>query len=97
MLESQSTLIPLTTYKNNRVAPTYAAPSHLFTLERILPPIVASGKDSQSENDISGSSGELVHSMHLYDCFNERGDGHEQAANELFDKGVWIGYFSDES
>ncbi|KAF3048742.1 hypothetical protein E8E11_003117 [Didymella keratinophila] len=33
----------------------------------------------------------------LYDCFDTDKKGHFEAVDELFDKGVWIGYFAEES
>ncbi|KAF3036460.1 hypothetical protein E8E12_006074 [Didymella heteroderae] len=34
---------------------------------------------------------------HLWDCFDAHKKGHFQAVDELFERGVWIGYFAEES
>ncbi|XPS73595.1 hypothetical protein M3J09_005739 [Ascochyta lentis] len=36
-------------------------------------------------------------SRHLYDCFDTQDKGHFYAADELYDKGVWVGYLAEGS
>lgn len=97
MLRPKSAFTPLNAYSSSATAPSFTVPSSFFTLDPIFPYPVDSSieKHPVTDRSIAGSNTKLDN-MRVYDCF-DNGKGHFFSADELYEKGVWIGYLAKAS
>lgn len=98
MQRTSAVFTQLNAYRNS-----LTVPSGDFTLEpvSISPANKAKRQAPKAENlaDLGTISKRktTMATRHLYDCFDSNKNNHFQAVDKLFDKGVWIGYFAEES
>ena len=98
MQRTSAVFTPLNAYRNSLTVPS----SH-FTLEPVsISPANKTKKQAPRADNLAGlvtasKTKTTMATRRLYDCFDTDKRDHFQAVDELFDKGVWIGYFAEES
>jgi hypothetical protein len=98
MQRTSAVFTPLNAYRNSLTVPS----SH-FTLEPVsISPANKAKKQAPKADNLAGSgtaskTKTTMSTRRVYDCFDSDKKGHFQAVDELFEKGVWIGYFAEES
>jgi hypothetical protein len=97
MSEPQPAFTPLNAYRALTAASPYTVPLSSFTLDPVLPQAASTVIERHpiADGAIVGPN-TRVDNMPGCDCFDV-GKGHFASADNLFDKGVWIGYFARES
>jgi hypothetical protein len=99
MQKTSAAFTPLNAYRNS-----LTVPSNHFTLDPVaISPANKTNKQAPREaNNLSdpgtkATTQTTMSTRRLYDCFDMHKKGHLQAVDDLFDRGVWIGYFAEES